>query len=231
MTASMQLQIVDVAFPLVGKELPLDHGYALFGCLSRELPALHEHKDWGVHPVLGVRAGDALALEKRSFVKLRVPASDIGAVLPLTARTLDVEGRQVVLGAPRVFTLAPAAVLVARTVTVAGVLDGKAPREREEEQRSALRDSVRRKLAHLPLGQDPERIEIAVGRRHVLRVGARRGRVRAGGPTTDRDIVVGFQVALDGLEPQASLIVQGAGIGGRRHLGCGLFHPAPRSRA
>ncbi len=221
---------VDLGFPIVGEALPLDHGYALFGALSRRLPSLHERKDWGVHPVLGVRAGDRLGLERRSMVKLRLPARDIGATLVLAGQQVDVDGCRLQLGAPRVLPLTPAAALVARMVTVAGVLDGRAPRDQEEAQRDALRASVRRKLAHLPLEQDPERIEVVVGRRHVLRVGPKRQRVRGGAEANDRDIVVGFQVVLEGLEARASLVVQAVGIGGRRHLGCGLFGPAPRVR-
>lgn len=227
----MEQQHVDVAFPLTGKTLPLDHGYALFGAVSRVLPQLHDNRDWGLHPVLGARIGDALTLERRSFVKLRVPAAAIGELLVLAGKQLDVDGHQVALGVPRVFPLAPSASLVARMVTVAGVLDGKAPRDDEQGQRDALRDSVRRKLAHLPLEQDPERVEIGVGRRHVLRIGQKRQRRRGGVEVVDRDIVVGFQVALEGLEATASLVVQGAGVGGRRHLGCGIFCPAPRVRA
>lgn len=227
----MDDQVVDVAFPLVGKELPLDHGYTLFGALSRHVPALHGQGGWGVHPVLGVRTGDTLALERRSLVKIRLPAQEIAALLPLAGKAIDVDGKVVTLGVPRIFALVPAASLVARMVTVASVLDGKAPRTDEESQRAALRDSVRRKLSHLTLGQDPERIEVAIGRRHVQRVGPKRERLRRGERVVDRDVVVGFQVALSGLEATASLAVQARGIGGRRHMGCGLFCPAPRERA
>lgn len=227
----MDQQHVDVGFPLTGKSLPLDHGYPLFGAVSRLLPQLHENRAWGLHPVLGARTGDQLMLERRSWVKLRTPAACIADLLVLAGKQLDVEGHSVVLGVPRVYPLTPSASLVARMVTVAGVLDGKAPRDDEQRQRDALRDSVRRKLAHLPLGQDPERVEIGVGRRHVVRIGQKRQRKRGGVEVVDRDIVVGFQVALEGLEATASLVVQAAGVGGRRHLGCGIFCPAPRVRA
>ncbi len=33
---------IDLAFPLRGETLPLDHGYALFAASSRVVPALHQ---------------------------------------------------------------------------------------------------------------------------------------------------------------------------------------------
>ena len=47
----------DIAFPVRGDPLPLDHGYLLFSALSRVAPELHRQPAWGVHPVLGVRDG------------------------------------------------------------------------------------------------------------------------------------------------------------------------------
>ncbi len=34
--------IVDVAFPVQGHEVPYDHGYPLYGALSRIVPAVHQ---------------------------------------------------------------------------------------------------------------------------------------------------------------------------------------------
>ncbi len=215
----------DVVFPITGNALPLDHGYSLFGALARQLPRLHEAACWGIHPVRGIAEPQGLLKLSRSNVAIRVPTSEIGHLLPLTGAQCDVDGHVITLGAPRVWSLRPAAALQARLVVVASVIDVKAP---EEEQRQQLHDSVRRKLPHLPLGMDAERIEVAVGRRHVLRIGPARERRRKQGVVVDRDVVVGFQVALTGLPATASLVIQAQGLGGRRHMGCGLFVPAPK---
>jgi CRISPR-associated protein Cas6 len=219
---SVAEHFVDIAFPSLGKELPLDHGYALFAALSRIVPGVHERQSWGVHPVRGVRSDrDRLILDRQSFVKLRMPVDDVKHVLSLAGARLDVEGYAVTLGIPRLFPLVPAASLKARVVTVKGHCESEA----------ALLDSCRRKLAHLELGQDPERIEVRVGRRHVFRVGPKRERSREkGGATVDRDIVYGFAVELRGLEAAASLAVQVTGIGGRRHMGAGIFVPFGKER-
>lgn len=208
---------VDAAFPLTGAHVPLDHAYALFSALSRRVPLVHERASWGIHPIRGVRLDrDRLGLDRSSFIKLRIPVEDVQHVLPLAGASLELDGHTLALGVPRLFPLVPAPSLKARIVTVKG----------HSESEADLLDSIRRKLAHRALGQDPERVEVKIGRRHVLRVGPLRERERAKtGKVSDRDIVYGFAVELHGLEAQASLVVQQEGIGGRRHLGAGIFVP------
>jgi CRISPR-associated protein Cas6 len=138
------------------------------------------------------------------MVKVRAPVDDVGALLPLAGKALDLAGHKIRLGVPRVLPLIPAASLKARVVTIKGFTED-----------DTLSDALRRKLAILPdLGQDPERVEIAVGKRRVMRVGSQ--------------TIVGFAVALGGLEAQASIVIQAYGLGGRRHMGAGVFVPGGR---
>lgn len=196
--------IVDVAFPVRGDAIPLDHGYPLFGALSRLVPALHQHAEWGVHPVFGRREERRLHLEPASRIKVRMPLSEMAVVMPLAQATLDVAGARVSLSFPQVFPLVAAASIRARFVTVAGF--------QEEEPFVA---ALVRQLAELPgLGQEPGSIEIAVGRRRTCEIHGKR--------------IVGFAVGLTGLLADASLVVQRAGLGGRRHMGAGIFVPPGR---
>jgi CRISPR-associated protein Cas6 len=50
-----------------------------------------------------------------------------------------------------------------------------------------------------------------VGRRRIVTIAGKK--------------VVGFALDLSGLAPDASLLLQEKGLGGRRHMGCGLFLP------
>ena len=36
------MPVVDVSFALTGNTIPVDHGYALYGAVSRIIPAFHE---------------------------------------------------------------------------------------------------------------------------------------------------------------------------------------------
>lgn len=198
--------IVDITFPMRGDSLPLDHGYSLFGALARHVPQLHEQPGWGVHPVLGERSGaGVLSLIPASRLKIRLPADRISDLLPLSSAPLEVDGHQVSLGFPQIMPLTPSAHLRARLVTIKGFFD----------QPDAFAAALRRQLAGLDgLEQPVEGIEVVVGPRRVFRV---------------RDkTVVGFAVGLTGLNAPASLCIQGQGLGGRRHMGGGIFVPPGR---
>lgn len=187
--------------------MPLDHGYALFSALARALPVAHKASGWGIHPIRGRRGaaeGDSLVLDTSSYVKLRMPVGEIGAVLPLAGAAIKIGDARVSLGVPRVHPLVSSSVLRSRLVTIRGFL--------EEEQ--AFLGAVRRQLAAIPLGQDPERIVVRIGRRRVTRI---RGKA-----------IVGFALQLEELDPDASLAVQATGVGGRRHMGAGVFVPPGR---
>lgn len=205
MTTPIDLTTVDAAFPVRGGPLPLDHGYPLFSALSRVLPAIHEHASWGVHPVFGRRCDhDALELLPNSRIKIRLPLSEISAVMPLSKTRVEVAGQALTLGFLQVLPITPAAHLRARLVTIRGF-------EEEEGFVAALRRQIE---AIEGLGQDPASIEVVLGRRRIFRVHGKK--------------VVGFAVGLMGLGADASLAIQRIGLGGRRHMGAGLFMPPGR---
>lgn len=198
--------VVDVCFPLRGDRIPLDHGYPLFGAVSRLIPVLHEHPTWGIHPVFGERSSvDTLALTPQSRLKIRIPSDKIGELLPLSRATLPIGNREVHLGFPQIMPLTPAAHLRARIIVIKGF----------HEEIDPFADAVRRQLHAMEgLEQPAESIEVVVGPRRILRI-------------KDK-LVVGFPVGLTGLGATAALRIQAQGIGGRRHMGGGIFVPPGR---
>jgi len=182
--------------------MPLDHGYPLFSALASQLPGLHERRDVGVFTLRGQSAaGDLLRLAPGAL-RIRCPAESIPLFLGLTGKGLSVAGRSLTLGAPSVHALVPVPELSARLVTFKHAL----------EERGFLETAYRF-------------IDELTGGGCVLRVGRRRIVTIAGAK------VVGFAVDLSGLSETASLLLQEQGLGGRRHMGCGLFLPTPESRA
>jgi len=202
MSAATEIQVVDAAFPIRGEPLPLDHGYPLFSALSRLAPAVHAEPSWGVHPVFGNRKGrDYLAFNPRSSVKIRLPVSELSRVMSLAGALLEIDGAKVQLGFPQVFPLVPAPAIRARFVTIRGF--------QEEEPFEA---AVRRQIVSIEaLGQDPESVELVLGKRRICVIHGKK--------------VVGFAVGLAGLCAEASLAIQVRGLGGRRHMGGGIFVP------
>lgn len=193
---------VDVSFRVTGQTIPLDHGYTLFGALSRVLPAIHERKEWGVHAIRGrPREPGILHLHNHSAVALRVPADDAGSLLPLVGKRLELDGHTVLLHAPRLLPLECAPYLESRFVTIKGFLE-----------KEPFTEALRRQIATVPgLNQPPETVEVEVGEKRIMRAGDHK--------------VVGFPVALRGLLAEGSVAVQRSGLGGRRHLGAGMFMP------
>lgn len=188
---------VDVAFPLRGRDLPIDHGYPLLGAVSRLVPRLHKEPTWGIHPVFGRREEPGrLRLLSTSLLALRVPTGGIGELLILSGQTLDVAGARVAVGVPRVFPLRPRPMLRSRLVTIKKFIKGG----------TDFAGAVRRQLNAMEVSDSAT---IKVGDRRVVRVSTH--------------VIVGFPVELRGLTEAESVRVQTVGIGGRRHMGAGLF--------
>lgn len=198
---------VDLVFPVRGNPIPRDHGYALYGALSRALPALHR-ADWlGVQSILGRLVGpETLDLQAGGALRLRVPTDKIAMLLALTGTTLDVQGSALHLSAPAVHVLRPAAVLDARLVVIrltGGV--GKAFDRAAFDKRFTA--EANRQLARIGVTG-----ELTLRGRRSLRVGGQR--------------IIGHAVGVSGLSAEHSLILQVHGLGGKRAMGCGLFRPA-----
>lgn len=195
---STESTFVDVAFPLSGKSLPLDHGYQLFGAVSRLIPRLHQEASWGLHPVHGRRLGPGeLQLLKSSLLTIRAPVTEIGTLLPLSGQTLDVAGHSTTVGIPRVYPLRPESSLRSRFVTIKSFVEP-----------DSFVGAVRRQLDALGISAAAK---IEAGPRRVLRV--------------SNHTIVGFPVDVGGLTGDESTRLQASGVGGRRHMGAGVFLP------
>jgi len=191
---------VDLAFRIVGKTIPVDHGYSLYSAISRIIPDIHASKETGIHPIRGTYSGDGtLLLTSSSRLILRVPDTQISTCLKLAGKRLDVERNTLRVGVPEVRLLRPAAKLRARLVTFKNSL---------EEVR--FLEVARERLDKLQVAG-----ELELGQRRTLRV-------------KDKQ-VVGFELAIGNLSAEESLSLQENGLGGRRHMGCGVLIPAKAS--
>jgi CRISPR-associated protein Cas6 len=203
------MPVIDLTFMLVGKTIPLDHGYALFSALCRVVPALHGDVRLGVHPIRGRQATPGvLSLTERSRIKLRLPAEGIAPFIALAGQSLKLGGHLLQVGIPQVEGLVAAPNLASRLVTFRNALtpdsfEADVRRELERLQISATHHLVaatRPKFAGQPL-------------RRVLRI-------------KDRD-VIGYSLRVRGLTADESIRLQESGLGGRRRMGCGVFVRTP----
>lgn len=201
---------LELHFPVRGRTIPLDHGYALYGALSRALPPLHGAR-WLTVAGIGARVGGpgVLSLHTPGTLRLRLPAERVGQVLGLAGKQLDIGGRPVVLGVPTVAAIAPSPALDARLVYIR--LTGGAKRGESvfapTEFAARFSAEAQRQLTQLEVAATLE-----LRGRTEIRVGGNR--------------LIGFSVRASGLSDQDSLKLQVQGIGGKRTMGCGVFRPA-----
>jgi CRISPR-associated protein Cas6 len=98
------MNIVDLVFGVSGTQLPVHHGYQLYGGLSRVLPCLHDGTvKFGLGSITGQLIGRGLLrIDPRSSVmRLRLATNDIPRVLPLAGKAIAVNGDRVRLGVHR----------------------------------------------------------------------------------------------------------------------------------
>ncbi|MCP3103968.1 type I-MYXAN CRISPR-associated protein Cas6/Cmx6 [Myxococcus sp. K15C18031901] len=189
------MSVIDLIFPARGGKVPLDHGYALFSALSHRLPGLHELKDVGVFNLRGTRAEGTSLLVGHGSMRIRCPPEALPLFLPLTGAALAIGDREVSLGVPKVFPLETPVSLSSRVVTFKHAIDDP-----------SFRSAVHKFLAELGCEGRPH-----VGRRRVVAIAGKK--------------VIGYALTLSGLSQRSALLLQERGLGGRRHMGCGLFLP------
>jgi CRISPR-associated protein Cas6 len=188
-------RIVDLAFPIHGDQIPADHGYVLYAGLCQVQQSLHGAPWLGVHPIKGIAGGASLRLPPGSKLRLRLPVDRVGEALPLVGQTITVGDPRIRLKAPQLTPLRPAVTLYSRLVIIKGFMD-----------RDAFGAAVQRQLDTLRA-----QCKVTLGPRRTCRI-------------KDR-VIVGHAVWLSELSAEESIDVQERGLGGRRHMGCGLFSP------
>ena len=212
---------VDLAFNLTtGSVIPVDHGYALYGALSRVLPEVHRENGIAVHPVWGRQVGNRqLMLLPWSTLTLRVPDGQIAPMLALSGKPFTLGETTLRVGVPEVRALVPASTLRSRLVVIK--IKGTSAADLDADNFAA---AARRKLDRL--GLSPQ-VEILIP---PHKTGPLEGQPLRRTLNIKGAEVVGYEVILQGLTAEESVKVQEQGLGGRHHMGCGVFVPAERRK-
>lgn len=192
------MQSIELSFPALGQTpIPADHGYALLGAVTQLIPSVHGGNGFALAPIAGRQVGGRqMALTRSSRLVVRTAVDRVGEFLPLAGKQITLVGRSITLGVPTVQQLEPASRLRARLVTIKGFFEPK-----------DFVLAVRRQLDKLEIAE----AKISVGRQRTIRV--------------KQNEILGFETTLSNLDDESSLRVLAEGIGGRRHMGCGVFVP------
>ena len=206
-TAGYDSDVVDVAYRLSGRWLPVDHAQALRDAVTKFLPWLEDEPSAGIHSIHVAASGNGwerpdrgadgmLALSRRTPLVLRVPTRRAADADALGTRRLDVEGCELFVGTRQRRPLRPARTAFARYV----VDDGD--------------DDEERFTAHIAAEMEMRGItvrKLLCGRSHRIET--------VHGALTARSVLIAD------LGRDESLELQCRGIGRGPLLGCGLFVP------
>ena len=188
---------VDLSFHISGAQ-PLwsDHGYSLYGAISRVLPQVHQPNEIGILPISGQSVGGRkMQLTKSSRLTLRVASTDIASWLGLAGKTLEIGGAKVQVGVPEIRGLIPATALRSRLVTTKNCQD-----------QARFEAELNRQMKALGISDE---VIVTIVKRRTVRI-------------RDKE-VVGYEIIFEGLNEEESIAIQTTGLGGRRHMGCGIF--------
>lgn len=191
--------LTEISWPLSGKTIPADHCYHLFGALCHL--GIMRHGDGDSRQLLAVRGQyvpvGALRLNQHSAITVRLPVVE---AMDLMHRDIMGEivfaGATVVMGPATIRKVSPTANLFSRLVTT----------------------------KHIRSADDAARVaESQLAYRNVSAAKIEIGNPRC--QTINGHKVTGFEVRLLGMNPSDSLAMLEHGIGGCRHMGCGVFVP------
>jgi CRISPR-associated protein Cas6 len=198
--------VVDLAFGIVCRALPVDHAFALSRAVLGVLPWLAEEHSAGVHTIHVAESGNGwlrpdkpdamLYLSRRTRLVLRLPRNRLAEAQALCGCTLDVAGEPMKVESAAVRRLSTNAAVFARYVVFGEGLD----------ESGFLAQTVD---ALGVMGVRPKKMLCGIERVIV---------------TPERAIRTRSLMVAD-LAPRDSVTLQQKGLGPLRHLGCGLFLP------
>ncbi len=187
---------VDLCFHVLGKTIPVDHGFALHGAMSRILPHFHEDQTVGIKLIRGRYIGDGmLDIFPYSELVLRLPIAGIAQYIQLAGKRLEVLGQNVSVGVPKTRALVPAVALYSHLVTT-----------RNGNMQERFEKEIVKQMGELEIQG-----RFSVGERKTFQVHGKQ--------------VVGYSVLVSELNAEESVKLQEVGLGGRRKMGCGFFEP------
>lgn len=212
------MEFLEIQFALKGKTLPADHGYSLYSAIKKILQKrqnnqLEEDKNLPsevlISTIPGVPDRDGMIyLNPRSRFRLRCPSDQVRRWYSLQNEVLDIRGHLIRLVQPRLTLPQPSEILKSRMVTfkLEAIDHADVPR--------FFLESCKKALGKLEIEAQPfiDSNEYGDLARRAL--------------TIRKKHVVGYGVIVEGLNEADSVKLQCAGLGGRKHFGCGWFYPA-----
>lgn len=204
------MAFVDLKFTITGTQLPVDHGYQLFAAISKKIPTIHE-TPVAIHPINGILLGNRqLELNQNSHLTFRLDHTQINLLLPLAGKTLMIDNHKMNVGIPQISLLTPHDTCRSRLVIIKGFLEAESfllAVKRQLFEREIEAEASLIKRTRITPDCDP----------YIRRTMSIKGAE-----------IVGYAIEVSKLSPEDSLKLQEKGIGGKQHMGCGIFKPSKK---
>jgi len=207
-TLESNLPHAELSFRVEGQTLPADHGYGLYGAISKICPSVHDQEGLSILTIPGKPDYQGkIMLTRQSHLKIRLPNDRIMLVLPLSGQRLTIGAHDIQLFIPQISQLQTTDKLRSRLVTIKGFQEPEPFLEAAQRQLDTLEIQ-----GHLSIPLNPEG-ELS---RKTIKI--------------KTYSVVGFALEITGLSDEDSIKLQTLGLGGKHRMGCGIFTPFPHHR-
>lgn len=194
---------VELSFPIRGKCIPADHGYALFAACVHANAEIREQKSLSILTIPGFPDKEGkIIITQQSHLRMRLPMSLIPLVYQLAGKSIYLGVHKIQIGIPKIYMLKPASKLKSRIVVIKGYSEPESFLLAAQRQLDDLEI-----VGKVAICQDRQS-ELC---RKIIKV--------------KRHTIVGFATEVSELNDEDSLKLQQWGIGGKRHFGCGYFLP------
>ena len=193
---------IELAFPIMGKNLPIDHGYQLYSALKYRLGQLKDWNDISIKTISGKldrHKRNEINLTERSKLLIRLPAEKIPFVYSFSGKFLTIGKHKIRLGIPEMNFLQPKSKLRSHIVIIRGY-----------EEPDTFLQAAQRQLDQLNIQAEIKLIANHEGipKRKTIKV---------------NQTLVGFGIEVINLSESDSIILQEKGLGGKPKMGCGVF--------
>ncbi len=199
--------IIDLAFQVQCRELPVDHAWMLYHSIRRLLPWIDDDDRVAIHSVYGAASGNGwvrpagepgslLQLPRRTRLSLRIPAEREHEARALSGHELQLGSHRIRVGDCKARKLVASDTIFSRSVTGESVED-------EEVFTQWMTRRLQQRGIRLR--------KLLCGLQHVI--------------ASPAGNIVARSVMLSDLEYADSIRLQESGVGCQQRLGCGIFLP------
>lgn len=198
----IQNPYIELAFPVMGTSLPIDHGYQLYSALKYRLMQLKDWHDISIKTISGecnLHKRNEINLTNRSKLLIRLPSEKVPFVYSFSGKSLTIGNHKIRLGIPNMNFLQPKSKMRSHIVVIRGYEEPKTFLEAAKRQLEELNIQADIKLISNQDGT-PKRKTIAV-----------------------KQTLVGFGIEANHLSETDSITLQEKGLGGKHKMGCGVF--------